>query len=564
MKIFILIITSLQLLTCLTLSANDIYTEDLAEKVDSLVSLQLNPQEPGGVVAVIVRDSVLHKKSYGLRNIEKNLQNNENTLFDIASVAKQFTAFSILMLADEGKLNLDDDIRNYIPDIPAYEHKVTIRHLLQHTSGIPSTDVLRLLAGLSLDEKWTQEDEIAIIKRYPYLNFEPNSAHIYSNAGYSLLATIIENVSGFNFPEFLSSRIFKPLGMNSSFVKDRELYDLSNFAIGYKKENEDFVEFSSFNEFSYGGGNIFTSLNDVILWGQNVMSPKIDSREFYKNISQPYNTLDNGDTLFYTYGFYVRKYKGLKMVEHSGGVPGFRNQFMIFPEHDTIILLMFNNESINTRRLANNIADIIFAGKLVEEVTTPRVAIDFEIKSIKPFEGSYLMPDGMELSFAAERDTFWLVLPGDRQFQLFAENDNKFFLKAVDAQCTFIYADDGVVNEMIWHQGGQDYIAGRVEEKILIPQNEYASYAGVYYHPELEIDYRIVFEDNELKLYTPPTFKKYLGFDEVILSHVNGDKFHAGWLGMLEFTRDEDNQINGFVLLNVGRVQNVKFDLMVI
>jgi len=561
MKKIVLIIL-VKLLIFFTLSAEDIYSENISQKVDSLVSLQHNSDEPGGVIAVLSRDVVLHKKSYGLKNVEQNLEINENTLFDIASVAKQFTAFAILMLEDEGKLNLDDDIRKYLPDVPEYEYKVTIRNLLQHTSGIPSTDVLRLFAGLSLDEKWTQEDEIALIQRYPYLNFRPNSAHVYSNAGYSLLATIVESVSGLSFPEFMAARIFKPLDMNASFVMDTERSDVSNFAVGYKKEDDDFVAFSSLSDFSYGGGNIFTSLNDILLWGQNILSPKIGNKDFYRKISQPYNTLENGDTLFYTYGFYVRDHKGMKMVEHSGGIPGFRNQFMIFPEDDTIIILMFNNESINTRRLATGIAEMLFADKLIDEIPAQRIAIDIEMEDVRVFEGSYVMSDGMELSFVAEQDTFWLELPGDQRFQLFAESDNKFFLKAFDAQCTFVQSDDGSVNEMIWHQRGQDHSAVRVEERIPLTPDDFPPYAGIYYQPELDAEYLIVFENNELTLYTPKNFKKYLGFDHVVLSHVNGDKFYTGPLGTLEFTRDEDNQINGFVLLNVGRLQNVRFTLL--
>ena len=564
MKTLILLITVIKVFSSFVLSAENIHIDNLAQKVDSLVSLQHNASEPGGVIGIVSRDGILYNNSYGLAHVEHKLENNENTLFDIASVAKQFTAFAILMLEDEGKLSLDDDIRNYLPDVPAYEHKVTIRNLLQHTSGIPSTDVLRLFAGQSLDEKWTQEEEIALIKRYPYLNFGPNSAHLYSNAGYSLLANIVESVSGLPFPGFMASRIFKPLGMNSSFIMDKEQSDVSNFAVGYKKEDEDFVEFSSLSDFSYGGGNIFTTLNDMVLWAKNILSPTIDGNDFYQKISQPYNTLENGDTLFYTYGFYVRDHKGMKMVEHSGGVPGFRNQFMIFPGEDTIIILMFNNESINTRRLATGIAELLFADKLIEEIPAQRVAIDFEIEDVRMFEGSYLMPDGMELSFVAEQDTFWLVLPGDQRFQLFAESEHKFFLKAFDAQCTFVQSDDGTVNEMVWHQRGQDHSAVRVEEKVTLTPDDFPPYAGNYYHPELMSEYPIVFEDDKLQLYTPSNFEKYLGFDSVVLGHINGDKFYAGWLGTLEFTRDEDNQINGFVLLNVGRLQNIRFNLMAI
>jgi len=250
------------------------------------------------------------------------------------------------------------------------------------------------------------------------------------------------------------------------------------------------------------------------------------------------------------------------MIEYSGGIPGFRNQCMVFPEADKIIFLMFDNESINTRRLATGIIDILFANKLVEEPLLQRVAIDFEMEYVRAFEGSYQMPDGMELSFVAEQDTFWLVLPGDARYQLFAESKEKLFLKAFDAQCTFVISEDGTVNEMIWHQRGQNHTVIRVEDKIPLTTNELAHFEGKYYHPELNVKYPVVFEDDDLKLYTPANFKKYLGFGVVVLNHVNDDKFYTDRLGILEFIRDENNRVNGFVLRNVGRLQNVRFALM--
>jgi CubicO group peptidase (beta-lactamase class C family) len=542
-----------------TACARDARMKDLEQKVDELVSLQVGAGQPGGAAAVLSRDGVLLNKCYGLMNVERGLEITENTLFDIASVAKSFTAFAVLMLEHEGKLGLDDDIRDHLPGMPSYGDKVTVRHLLQHTSGIPSTDVLRLFGGMPLDEQWTHRDEIALIERYPHLNFKPNTRHLYSNAGYSVLASIVESVSGVGFPEFMASRVFKPLGMNSTFVMTEEFADFDRIAVGYGKDGDGFAEAGSFEDLSFGGGNIFTSLNDMILWGRNILSPSVGRKDFYRRISRPDDTLENGEPLAYTYGFYVRDHKGMRTVEHSGGIPGYRNQLMIFPGDDVIFILMFNNETVNTRRLATEIADAIFDSRLKEEPPGERVAVDLEVERFKLFEGRYLMPDGMEMVFSVEEDAFWLSLPGDERYQLFAESVNSFFLKAFDAQCSFVRSDDGTVNEMIWRQRGETHSARRVKEVKPLGPKGLPEYAGRYHQPELEAEYPIFLEDGMLQLRPPATFKKYLGFDKAVLSHVNGDKFYAGWLGMLEFTRDDDGRISGFVLFDVGRVQNLRF-----
>ncbi len=567
-KMNILTVTMMQLLffstICFTATGSDTISpsEQLGQQIDSLVMLQHGVSEPGGVVAVVAANGVMHRGIYGMMNLEKGWQINAHTLFDIASVSKQFTAFAIMMLEEEGLLDLDADIRQYLVDFPDLSHTVTVRHLLQHTSGLPSTDVLRLLAGIPLDQLWTQDDEIGMIKRYPYLNFEPNSTHLYSNAGYSILANIVSDVSGLPFPVFMSQRVFKPLGMNSAFVMAEEFSDPERIALGYRRSQDEFVVFSSLDDLSYGSGNIFSSLDDMIRWAENILSPEVGCHDFLQRISHPYNTLNSGDTLNYTYGFQVRKHKGVKMVEHSGGVPGFRNQFMVFPDAGVIIILMFNNESINTRTIATGIADLFLEGRPEVEPVVQRQEIDFNMTDVRTFEGRYLMPDGMEMTFVVEQDTFWLKLPGDMQFQLFAEDSHTFFLKAFEAQCTFVSSEEGPAQKIIWRQRGQDYTASRVDEVILLQPEELIAFRGLYHHSELEVDYPVTLENGQLVLHPPDTFGKYLGIETIPLDHVNGDKFHSGWLGILEFTRDEHDQIDGFVLMNVGRVQHIRFLLV--
>lgn len=532
------------------------------EKIDSLVSLQFSENQPGGVIAVLSSSNILFKKSYGVMDVDQNIKNDENTLFDQASIAKQFTAFAIMLLEQEGKLNLDEDIRKYISDLPYYEHTITVRNLLQHTSGIASTDWLRLMSDVGFDEVWYHDDEVRLTKQYSQLNFKPNSQHVYSNGGYSLLASIVEEVSGMPFGDFMKKNIFDPLGMKTAMVYSHPNLDLKNDAVGYRVAEGKPVKVSSTTDYSYGSGNLWASLNDMITWGQNFLSPKVGNAEMISRITNKYNSLENGDSIIYTYGFYVRKYKGVKMVDHQGGIPGFRNYFMLFPDDNLIIIASFNNESVNARGIVNGIADLLLADRIVEQPTKPRVEVEVNIELAKSFVGTYELTDGMELTFEIERDTFWLVYPGNRKFQLFAEDDYNLFFKAFNASCTFIKSDNGEVNKLVWHQRGSSTDGVRLNERISLSIDDIKTFEGRYIHRDLNMEYPVTFEDGKLHVQTPSTFKKYMGIEKLELSHVNGDKFLTNGFGILRFTRDENNNVNGFMMPELGRLQNVRFDLM--
>jgi CubicO group peptidase (beta-lactamase class C family) len=562
MKKIIIIIALAKLLSLFTANTVNAQAENISARIDSLLGQQISDNLPGGAIAVLSGSGVIYKKTFGVMEVEKNLQINENTLFDIASVAKQFTAFAIMLLEDEGKLDLDEDLRKYLTGLPDYEHKITIRHLLQHTSGVASTDWLRILTDNSFDKTWSHNDEIELIKRYSQLNFKPNTQHIYSNGGYSLLASIVENASGMPFADFLYQRIFKPLGMGTALVNAHPSIKLVNNATGYDVADGKPVKVSSTNDYCYGSGNIWASLNDMVKWGENFFVPTVGNSEMISRITKKYNTLENGDSISYTYGFFVREHKGIKVIMHQGGVPGFNNYFMLFPNDNLIIIASFNNQSINARGIVNGISDIILADKIVEKPAKPKVEVDTNLEKAKQFAGTYELSDGMELTFKVEQDTFWLVLPDDEKFPLFAEDNYNFFLKAFNAQCTFAKSENGEVNQMAWHQSGRTFNGSRVGERVELSIEEIEQLAGRYIQSDLNMEYPITFTDGKLSVHTPSTFKKYFGIDKLELTHVSGDKFTTSRLGTLMFTRDESGKVNGFMMPELGRLQNVRFEAM--
>lgn len=528
------------------------------QKADSLVKLSLQADQPGGIVVITHRGKTILNKAYGMADIEQGLPNTRETLFNTSSVSKQFTAFAILLLEKQGKLKLDDNIHTYLPDLPDYGHKITIRHLIHHTSGLPSTDILRIFSDRSLEDNWSHDDELDLICSYTTLNFPPGEQYVYSNSGYSLLASIIEKVSQMRYSDYLEKNIFHPLGMRNTFVYDKPGKQIPGKGIGYKKQEDGFIAAENSGDASYGGSNIFTTGSDMARWGQNYFEPKVGNQKMLNQIFRPEFVLNNGDTIDYSFGLNVSSYKGMKLVSHSGGDISYRSQFWIFPEHEVMIFAAFNTDGINTRNLVAALVDDYLKDYLQVEQPKERVPRDIDVSLLKSYEGTYRMDDGMDLGFVLERDTFWLVIPEAPHFQLFAESENHFFLKAFDAQVTFVGNHEGQAEGIIWHQGGKDYPANRAGEVEMPDADQIAEYAGRYYHNELDVEYPVDLSDGMLILSTPSAMQRYLNIDKVTLIPMGDDRFMSkdSPLGVIKFTRNKNNEVDGFIIADVGRLKN--------
>lgn len=536
----------------------------IEHKLDSMVGSRLQPGQPGGVVALVHKGTPVFSKSYGMADIQNQVPNTKDTPFNLASVSKSFTGFAILLLEQQGKIDLDDSIHKYLPELPDFGHQLSIRHLVSHTNGLAPSDNLRLFAGISLEEAWSQQEELRMIFRYPTLNFVPGDQYSYSNAGYALLATIIERVSGMSYSQFLEDQIFKPLNMHSTFVYDQPHKHIPGKARGYQEEEGTFVPNREPGESTYGSTNIYSTANDMMQWGNNYIDPKVGDPQMLSKIFNPGFTTLKGDTINYTYGMVSSEYKGMKLISHSGGDVGYRSQLLVFPEHQVVVYAMFNTEMINTRSLVNAMADWYLEEFLVITPPRERVAQEADPQLLNQFEGTYRMNDGMELSFALQQDTFWLMIPEAPKFQLFAETNHHFFLKDFDAQVTFIEDEQGDVNEIIWHQNGQEYPALRTTQTVMPTQEQLKEYAGVYFHEALDVEYPIEYIEGDLILSTPETFKKYLNIDKVTLVPMGDDRFLAkdSPLGVLLFSRASGDALNGFQFLDVGRLKKIAFTRM--
>jgi CubicO group peptidase (beta-lactamase class C family) len=531
---------------------------NLSGKIDSLIKSNVTNITPGCVVGVVKDGKVLYKQTFGLANLDYRIPVTDSTLFNLASVSKQFTAFLVLLLEKEGKLNLDDTIQKYIPELKNFGHAITIRQLLHHTSGIPTSDNLRLFAGISQEMPWDTEDEFNMIQLYQKLNFKPNEEHVYSNAGYYLLTRIIEKTEGKPFSQCIKEKLFQPLNMKTAAIYDSPGKIILNRASGYRKAGENYSETNTEGESIYGSTNMYASVNDLINWAENMTSNSLGGKQLFDRIFNPSDTLNNGDTIRYTCGLYVWKYKGLKIVDHGGFTMGFKAHLAHFPEAGLTVFVLSNNENTDPSNLAFKIVDWSLRDLLKPEtrIEHKEIAINKELNKL--YEGSYLFTDGMVLQFDNVNDTLKLIIPGAPKFIMHPEKENEFFLKDFDAQCTFVKDSKGKVNEIIWHQNNLNLKGVRYTEPKPLTQKELENFTGNYEFSEFNTVYPVTLKDNELIITIPKTFRMVNIDTNLKIKHTAGNKFY-GSLGIIEFKKNKEGKITGFVIADVGRLRNIEF-----
>jgi CubicO group peptidase (beta-lactamase class C family) len=533
---------------------------DCGKMVDSLMAKDIHPSTPGGVVGIIQDGKVIFKKAYGLANLDYQIPNGLETRFNLASVSKQFTAYGCLLLARDGKLDLDGDIHQYLPELPDYGVKITLRQLLHHTSGLTSTEILQLFAGTLFEKDWGMEEEFDMLLRYKKLNFKPNDEHVYCNSGYAVAARIIEKVSGQSLNDFLVQKVFNPLGMNHSEILDRKGKIMANRATGYSKSDSVFVIKNTLSSSLVGPTNLYTTLEDMLLWDQYLLNPPSEEQDIVAKIMNPSDTFNNGDTIRYTYGFNIWKYKGRKIAEHGGYTQGFLARNVIFPNLDFAAVALFNTEKADIWNVTMQTADSLLKSKLVPEPKKVRVEAKIGPGVVANYAGIYALADGTRLPFEARNDTLWLVIPGAPKFRMVPESETEFFIKEFDAQCTYVRDSTGNVNQIVWHQSGQNPDGFRVKNQKALTVKEMAQYTGNYMQPVLEVVYPVRLEVEQLIIRVPSDFKNAIGIDrDVKLYHQGGDSFFTEKLGIVEFTRGDKKRITGLTFKDVGRQRNIEF-----
>jgi len=327
---------------------------DQTARVDQLFEAYNGKNTPGAAVIVIKNGKPIFKKTYGLANLEEKTPITTKTNFRLASVTKQFTAMCIMRLAQSRRLGYDGNLQQIFPEFPAYGRNVTIRHLLQHTSGlvayeelIPDTATVQVLDQDVLQMMMTQDSTY----------FPPGAQYRYSNSGYAVLAMIVEKVSGKSFAKFLQENIFKPLGMKNTVAYEKNISTVKNRALGYWQEGGQFV-FSdqSVTSAVLGDGGIYSSIDDLLKWDQALYTEKLVNNETLAAAFAPGVLLD-GKTLEYGFGWRLDQFNGHRRVMHTGSTSGFRNVIQRYPDDEFTVIILTNRAAPEVSPLADKLAE---------------------------------------------------------------------------------------------------------------------------------------------------------------------------------------------------------------
>ena len=319
---------------------------------------------PGCAVGVSVDGKVVLQKAYGMTDLEHGVPNKPDTIFEIASVSKQFTAAAVLLLARDGKLSLDDPARKYLPELPDYGRPLTIRHMLTHTSGLRDWGSVVGLTGWPRGTRvHTHAHVLDIVSRQRSLNFPSGSRWSYSNTGYNLAAVLISRVSGMSFAEFTRARIFEPLGMTRTSWRDDHTRIVKDRAIAYDDRPDGLHTFMPFENI-HGNGSLLSTVGDLLKWNQNFVAPVVGDAAFVKE-QQVVGRFDDGRTHDYAFGLFIGTYKGLRRVYHSGSTAGYRSYVVRFPDERLSVAVLCNaGASSRSGEAAYVIADLYLASQL--------------------------------------------------------------------------------------------------------------------------------------------------------------------------------------------------------
>ena len=343
-------------------------------RIDAIFAPWAGPDGPGCAVSVMEGGDIVFASGYGAANLEYGIPITPESVFHVASVSKQFTALAVALLASEGRLAWDDDVRRHVPEIPDYGVPITLRHLAQHTSGVRDQWSLLQMAGW----RWggdviTQGDVLDLLTRQTALHFRPGTEHLYSNSGYTLLAVAVERVSGQSLRAFTDERIFQPLGMTRTTFRDDHTLLVRDRAYAYEADGAGGYRLSIPDFAVVGASSLFTTVEDLARWNRNFRTGEVGGRDAVRQIQET-TTLASGAQVSYAYGLVHGTHRGRRTVGHGGTDAGYRSEFLRFPEEDLAVAVLCNTRATDPARLARDVADAVLPARRPRRADRPERA----------------------------------------------------------------------------------------------------------------------------------------------------------------------------------------------
>lgn len=534
---------------------------DPRSRTDQLMIHYTGDDVPGAAVMVIKEGEMQFLKSYGMSNITHGIHMNENTVHNIGSTSKHFLTFGLLLLQEEGMLSMDDDIRKYIPELPEFEHKVTLRHLVNHTSGYREYMNLVAMTGRNISTDLDIEKIIDIVKRQPELQNVPGSEFNYNNTGFALMTEVINRVTDTPFADWMKKNVFEPLEMHHTIVRTSPYQIVKNRSAGYAPGKDGWYREVTDLGGAAGAGGIHSTMGDLAKWIKNLIEPTVGTASMIEQMTTAFE-LNDGSSSGYGLGLYVNEYKGLPYFHHGGADMAHRSMLLVFPGIDAAVVTQSNNVAYNFL-LTYQIADLFLKEYLeTEEEAEPdedtadqgeETEFDYETEKFDMLAGRYELDAmaGFVLTFARDGDRIYTQATNQPEVNLTATSDSTFSIVGVDASVTFHLNQDATADSITLHQNG-DHIARKIE--FLLEPEQMTEFTGRYYSEEIETLYTLVLKDGNLYL------RNYQMDNDLALDATNEDTFGSVFpLTSVHFVRNENGEITGFKASS-GRTRDVLFE----
>ncbi len=517
--------------------------------VDKLFTAYNKATSPGCSLGVIQDGNFIYRKAYGMGSLELGVPLSPESVFYMASVSKQFTAAAVVLAAEQGFLSLDDDVRKYIPELPDYGHVITLRQMLHHTSGLRDFETLLYLSGRQISDPHSKDEMIQFVVRQKGLNNIPGDEWIYSNTNYFLLAEVVSRATKKSLAEFSAENIFQPLGMTHTLFYDDHTLVVPGRVPAYDPGvgGKFLVDWST-NFDLVGPGGLMSSVDDLLLWDRNFYENRLGKKSFLQEM-QTRGVLNDGAKTDYALGLELGTYRGLPIVEHSGGLFGYGTEILRFPGQRFTVVCLCNLSSAgnSVTNLARKVADIYLEKALSRETGAIHSSSSRDFPDPSFFAGKYLDPQKhFVYSFTVSGGSLmaWgasLPRVGPNQFKDLGTGTITFDSSTGGMQATLI-------------TDGETFFAGKRVEAPHLGDSDLAVYTGQFRSVELDVTYNLSITHGNLLLqnnhsrWNPP----------LKLSPIAQDEFEGGEFNIV-FRRDAHHDVCGLIVFSI-RARNVSFE----
>ena len=514
--------------------------QDTVSKIDKIFD-RYKPGNPGCQLAIARNGQVIYSKSWGMADLERNVTLTNESIIEAGSVSKQFTAAAILLLEQQGKLSLRDDVRKYVPELPDYGNPITLEQMMHHTSGLKDWGSIAGISGWPRTTKtYSNDDALYIIKRQKTLNHKPGDEYLYSNSNYNLFAIIVERVNGMSLADFTRFHIFEPAGMKHTEWRNNFKKVVPNRAIAYEKSGELYLTDMP-NEYVYGNGGLLTTAEDLVIWNNYYLKGKLGNPSL---LAKQLTTapLNNGQMGGYAAGLSIDSVRGWKIISHNGATASYRSSLEHFPDLDLTIAWLSNTSEFD---MAQNPADTI-RSLIVKDMSAASqrmepTPVQVPIDKLNSYAGWYrdTRTNGSVKLFVKDgklaNSRGGSLIPVSETVFMLGQNKVEI-LPAKPARLRLMSRVDTIYFNAV--------DSARLDEKSL---NEYA---GEYYSEEAEARFYILVKDGKLIAHREPK-------TDYVLTPTYRDGFNSQ-SGGVNFERNKKNQVTT-MKISVGRARNVEF-----